>query len=75
MARTTKATEPAVDEPVDETAAPAEPAAAEQAAAVDQVDDVDQVDGLDAIPDSGIDDDEPEVPEDVTGRTIWPGSI
>lgn len=70
MARTTKATEPAVDEPVDETAAPAEPAAA-----VDQVDDVDQVDGLAAIPDSGIDDDEPEVPEDVTGRTIWPGSI
>lgn len=71
MARTTKATEPAVDEPVDETAAPVEPAAAD----VDQVDAVDQVDGLDAIPDSGIDDDEPAVPEDVTGRTIWPGSI
>lgn len=74
MARTTKATEPAVDEPVDGTTDPVEPAAADQVDAVVQADDVDQVDGLDALPDSRIDD-EPAVPEDVTGRTIWPGSI
>lgn len=54
----------------------------------DQVDVVDdELDGLDALPDhvdddqadAGVDEldgvDEPDVPEDVTGRTIWPGAL
>lgn len=59
MARSTKATAPDVDELVDATAEPAEPAP------VDQVDER-QADDVD---------DEPAAPEDVTGRTIWPGSL
>lgn len=57
--------------------APAEPIDDDQ---VDVVDD--ELDGLDALPDPVDDDDqvdagvdEPDVPEDVTGRTIWPGSL
>jgi hypothetical protein len=69
--RSTKATDPVVDEPVvDEVLADA---------GADP--DVVQGDAGDDEPDAGDElvepavDDEPDEPEDVTGRTIWPGSI